>query len=202
MAQIINKTKECGANPNRLLLRKNITHLFIHRISLANYDPANPNPVKDEFLDGVGLADRFKATEALGTAKQVPYHFLATKNNPTYSIEQLIPLSIKGCHAGDWNWRSIAVAVCGDFRRNPPANPQYENLINLISLIAPMNGGLEVVGHTDVPSAHLDPNKVCPGHYLNAKIALAKAILIMPEKWREIPEDEVNKRMIEAGIIL
>lgn len=202
---VVDRTAECrAANPNNtaILLRLAISHLVVHRTDLDTLDPeANPDPVPNDQLDGPALALRF-ANPRLGTAGRIPYHFLLRADEPTWTLEQMLPLSARGAHAIGYNWRAIGVAAVGDFRRYPPQPGAYDKLVRLCGLLIPINGGLLTVGHTDLPGAAADTTKVCPGSYLPVKPLAAQALASLPEGWMGWTEGAVTARLTLAGIVV
>lgn len=202
---VVNKIAVCrtvNKNNGKVLPRSVLSHLVIHRTDLDTLDPvANPNPVPNELLDGQALAIRF-ANAALGTGGLIPYHFLFRADAPVWTIEQLLPLSVRGSHAVGFNWRGIGVAAVGDFRKYAPPAGMYEKLVKLTALLIPINGGLVTAGHTDLSGASADANKVCPGSFLPVKVLAASALASLPTNWKRWSVDEVNARLTAAGITL
>jgi len=136
-------------------------YIVIHRVSLANYDKdQNPDPISDELLNAKEVALRFK-NKALGTLGYTPYHILIKQNG---TIEQMLPLSVRGAHSKGYNWCSWAVAVVGNTDQNEIKDAQYHPLVLVCKYLS--RPGLEIVGHTDLPGASADPNKKCPGRFL------------------------------------
>jgi hypothetical protein len=202
---VVNRVAEChavNANNRRVLPFGSLAYAVFHRADLDRLDPvANPYPIQNEDLDGPGLACSF-LNAGLGTGGCIPYTFLLRANPGVWTLEQLLPLSICGAHAIGYNARSIGIATVGDFRKAPPAAGQYDKLVQLATLLLPINGGLDPVGHTDLPDASADPNKVCPGAFLPVKVIAASALAALPTNWKMWSRDEVTSRLLAAGITL
>jgi len=172
MMQINNVIAQCANKNGRLLDPAQIRYLVIHHCSLSKKAPGNDNPIPDDKLTGPLLAKAFKDLR-LGTTGCTPYHFLITYTG----IDQLLQLSVRGAHARAWNDRSIGIAVVADEdNKVPPLQSQRDNLIALLRVLYPINGGLEIVGHTQLAGASADPHKVCPGPLLNPDQLSAETI--------------------------
>jgi hypothetical protein len=200
-----NRIAECRTVNKRnvhVLPRPALSHLVIHRTDLDHLDPvANPNPVPNELLDGPALALRFN-NPGLGTGGAIPYHFLLRSDPGLWTLEQLLPLSVRGAHAVGFNWRGIGVAAVGDFRKYAPPAEQYDKLVKLVALLIPIQRGLITAGHTDLAGASADANKVCPGAFLPVKVLAASALATLPTDWNLWPASEVDARLVAAGITL
>lgn len=158
MTKIYDRIPECrNGNNTRRLIFDRVEYWIIHRISLADQH------LLDENLDGPALARAFSDV-AMGTGKAIPYHFLILQDG---IIEQLIPLSLRGAHAKGYNSKSWAVGVVGDFTKHDPTPLQWDLLTWLSRTMYPINGGLSIVGHTDLAGSSGDSKKVCPGQYLS-----------------------------------
>lgn len=202
---VINRIAECRAvnkNNGKILPHSVLSHLVIHRTDLDTLDPlTNPDPIANALLDGPALALRFN-NKGLGTGGLIPYHFLLRADAPTWTLEQLLPISIRGAHAVGFNWRGLGVAAVGDFRKYAPPAGQYAKLVQLTALLIVIQKGLITAGHTDLAGASIDSGKVCPGAYLPVKVLAATALATLPTNWKQWPADEVNARLIAAGITL
>ncbi len=156
-------TAACAnANSTRRDIRR-IHTLVLHRTDLSRNTPHNPHPISDLMLTGPELAKRFRV-RGLGTGGLTPYHFLVLVDG---AVQQLLPLSVVGSHARDYNYASIAVAVVGaKLETQPPLHVQSDSLVRLVAVLRGINGGLDVVGHTDLPGASEDPKKKCPGPFI------------------------------------
>jgi hypothetical protein len=202
---VVNRIAECRTVNKRngqVLPRTVLSHLVIHRTDLDTLDPrANPDPVPNELLDGPALALRFNSV-GLGTGGLIPYHFLLRADALIWTLEQILPLSVRGAHAVGFNWRGIGVAAVGDFRKYPPPAGQYNKLVKLCALLIPINGGLVTAGHTDLSGASVDASKVCPGSFLPVKVLAGHALATLPADWNRWSADAVNARLTAAGIAL
>jgi hypothetical protein len=186
-----------GQNPGRLE-RERIRLLVIHRTSLSKPGDDNPDPVSDLLLDGPRLALRFRNT-LLGTGGAVPYHFLVLIDG---EVQQLLPLSVRGAHSKGYNHESIAVAVVGaNLEHQKPLDMQLDSLVRLVAILRGINGGLRIVGHTDLPGASADPNKVCPGPYLAAADIDRMASSYLPTGLTGSPA-HVDFVLANAGVVV
>ena len=201
----VNRTLVCrqhNANNKKVLPTAAVTHIVIHRTDLCVFDPvANPHPVPNALLDGPALAERF-CNVALGCGGCIPYHFLIRVNAPTWTVEQLLPLSIRGAHAIGYNYRSWGIAVLGDFRRAAPPVGQYDALVQLVALLLPAvrPDGLIVAGHTDLPGAAANSKKVCPGSFLPAAKVRADAVATLPPGWTTWTPETLATRWLDVRL--
>ena len=199
---VVNRIIACRNTNCKILPYAALKFVILHRTDLCTLDlQANPHPIENGLLDGPELAERFK-NRNLGTAGLTPYHFLIRANDPDFTIEQLIPITLRGAHAIGYNWRSLAVACVGDFRTNYIPHKMWNSLCELLALLIPINGGLDVVGHTDLPGAAADPNKVCPGQHLSPVSAKAQALSILPIDYASWNQGAIDHRLIQAGILI
>lgn len=162
---ITDRTAECYDGEGRILKPWHLKYIIVHRISLSQRTEANPKPIPDKELNAVEIADRFKHP-LMPTRGRPPYHAVVLQDRDA-TVEQMLPLSIKGAHALRHNWCSLAVAIVGNTDERPASKQQYEALRDICRVWAPINGGLLVVGHTELPGASGDPNKRCPGRYIS-----------------------------------
>jgi hypothetical protein len=153
--------------------------LVVHRISLAQRTPENPNPVSDTQLDGAACKRAF-AHLGMGTGGACPYHLLVRHNG---ELEQLLPLSVCGAHARGYNRSSWAIAVVGDPRRRAITDKQWDTLLATCMRLAPMNGGLDIIGHDNLHGGSHDPNKICPGKYLSVEALEQEVARKLPSSW-------------------
>ena len=192
---VMNRIAECG-NSGALMPIGNVRAVVIHRTDLCTLTPDNPHPIPDAELDGPKLAAVFRAQPGLGTGCRVPYHCLIRTDA---TIEQLLPLGIAGAHCIGWNHRSLAVAVVGDFTRIQPSLPQWDALCDVVATWAVLNGGLDIVGHTDVPGGSADPGKRCPGKFLGATAVEMEAFRRIPTGWMEWNAEGAAAYLAERG---
>ena len=172
---------ECYPGGGLPLRHQDVQYAVIHWTSLAKRVPENPNPIQDGLLTGPLLAQAFRQNALLGTGKRVPYHVLILDDDKG-TAQQLLPMSIRGSHARGYNRFSWAVAVVGEGR--PPSPPQRERLVQILAAWLPANGGLRVKGHMELPGASADPNKSCPGPWINPTVLGDEAKRILPPSWR------------------
>jgi hypothetical protein len=111
----------------------------------------------------------------------VPYHVLIL-DDELGTAEQLIPLSVRGTHASGYNRMSWAIAVVCEGRA--PSVPQRARLVRVMSALSPANGGLTWAGHCALPGASADPNKSCPGPWIDAATLAGEARSTLPADWR------------------
>jgi len=202
---IVNRISDCrlaNANNSTVLSYFALTHLVIHRTDLDTLDPvANPHPVTNDNLDGPALAGRF-ADPALGTGKLIPYHFLLRADTPHWTLEQILPLSLRGAHAIGYNYRSIGIAAVGDFRRYAPPLDQYAKLVKLVAALVVINKGLIVAGHSDLPGAVGDSKKICPGAYLPVSVLAGQALTSLPTNCMKWTNTEAQGWLVSAGVTI
>jgi len=167
---VVDRIADCGGFDDLMPMSLDaLSHIVIHRQSLAQFDEMeNPQPTPDLMLDAVVLAERFRdRSTQLGrhTGWRRPYHLLILADRDA-TVEQLIPLSCRGTHAKDYNYKSWGVALVGNSDQRPPSRAQYDRLVDTIALLSQYKDGLKIAGHTDLPGASGDPNKRCPGRFL------------------------------------
>lgn len=133
-----------------------VKYLVIHRLHLRRLG------ILDKDLDGAKIIEAFKNPK-MKTKGRPPYHAVVKQDA---GVEQMLPLAVKGAHAVGYNWQSWGIAVVGDFTKEKPVEGQTEALLEVCRVLAVANSGLEIVGHTELPGASDDPNKVCPGEFL------------------------------------
>lgn len=156
-----------------------------HRLSLANKTEGNPNPVDDRILNGFHVIEAFR-NPLMGTGGRPPYHLLI-KQDALATVDQMLPLAIKGAHASGVNWCSIAVAVAGNTDERAILPQQYQRLIGINRLLAPLNGGLIIRGHDEIPGARKDDGKQCPGRFLSMDAIRAEVAICQDAAFPENP---------------
>jgi hypothetical protein len=201
---IKNQLASCYDGHGKPMQWSDIQFLVVHRTDLAQLGPDNPNPIPDEQLNGPELCQRFhdaplQAPRGLGTGGRPPYHFLVCHDG---HVEQCLPLYVRGAHAVGYNWRSIAVAVVGRCDRTELRPGQWSALVDLCLKLAPINGGLDIVGHTALPGGSGDPNKRCPGKFCDPYIVEMDVARKLPVGWRDLNRQDVEMRLIGAGITI
>jgi hypothetical protein len=202
---ILNRIKECYDFADRVNKYEDIKAIVIHKTDLKNKTEANPNPIPDEMLTAIELCTRFKNApephpKGLGTGGRIPYHFLIRKNENA-TIEQMLPLCARGAHCIGYNWRSVGVAVVGDFEQHLLLENQWKNLVKLCSILAVVNGGLDIIGHTQ-SGGTWDANKKCPGKYLQTWTLEVEVSKLLPERYREFDIEQQKKFIEYFGIVV
>jgi len=177
---IVNRVAECYDGKGSILPLLAVRAVIVHRTDLKLLTPNNPHPIPDALLDGPGLCRAFMAHD-LGTGRRPPYHVLIRQDG---IAEQCLPLSIAGAHCVGRNHQSLAVAVVGDFRHILPSAAQWDALVWVVAQWMPINGGLDTVGHSEIPNGSHDPNKICPGRHINVRQVEIEALRSLPQGWR------------------
>jgi len=139
--------------PKRRLSK--VSHLVIHRcdVGLSAHDAH------------LAYRDTRKYEAGWYTGGRFPYHYLIGKDG---LVEQCLPTSFIGYAAKGLNECGIHIALIGDFRKHAPTAEQVEALQELCRRLQLGFGRkLKVRGHTEEPGASVDPNKECPGRYLD-----------------------------------
>jgi hypothetical protein len=177
----INRIAECYDGRGVIMPIGNVRAIIVHRTDLCQWAPENPHPIPNDQLDGPSLCKVFMSQPGLGTGSRPPYHVLIKTDG---TAEQMLPLSVMGEHCITMNHRSLAVAVVGDFNAIQPSLAQWETLVEVVASWAPINGGLDVLGHTDVPGGSANPGKRCPGKYLPVGPVEMEVARRLPVGWR------------------
>jgi len=177
MGLIENKVKECFDGKIKERLTDDVKRIIIHRIDIGE--------TAEE------VCKKFQEVEEVSkyTGKQNPYTFFIRRDG---TIEQACPLIEITAHARRFNKQGIGVGVIGDFRKHKPTNQQIEALIYLCAILVTWKRKLIVSGHDELFGATNDPNKECPGKYLNVhelRLEIKKKI-----------EYNNEKRLTESGI--
>lgn len=190
--------------PGKRLSLRHLRYLVVHRLSLARKTEANPNPVPDHLLTGADVIEAFRDPR-MGTGGNTPYHSLVLLDKEG-TLEQLLRLGVRGSHAGDtrppgerkgYNWRSLSVAVIGNADERPITEPQYRRLVQVAYDLLPLCG--ELVGHTELPYASRDPNKRCPGRFLDLHPVRTAAIFKLPMSWASWSAEDRIRHAEQAG---
>jgi hypothetical protein len=194
--KVIDRTTACLAGQPTLPLRySDLTCLVVHKTSVAaREDPWNLDPVPDGACTAVELARRFRRPNHY-TGGRVPYHFLIDRFG---AVEQMVPLGARGTHAKGYNYASVAVAYLGE----QPTPEQLAALVAICSLLVPLNSGLDLVGHTQLPGASADPHKVCPSPHLDLAWLRQAAETAAPSGWRLLNRPHVEELLVGAGVVL
>lgn len=174
---------------------KRARYIVIHQCSLSNLAPGNPYPIPDEYLDGPSLAGRF-LDEGLGTGGRPPYHGLTTVGARN---EQMLPLGVRGSHAGDYNDESIAWCVVGEDKPAPLG--QLEAAASACAMLVLWTGGAEIVGHTDLAGASKDPKKRCPRPVVDVEQFRAMVRGRLPSGWQSWPRPQIEDVVLGAGLV-
>lgn len=202
---ITDRTKECLSLFDPFVIARHvrplkiIQQIVVHKTSLSQKGEDNPCPIHDSVLDVYALCETFRDNKLLGTGCWMPYSVLIRRDG---TAEQCAPLKIRTAHARSWNVSSIGIALVGDFDQQPPFSAQWRSLVCVISSLAMLNGGLDIVGHTDLYAASGDPNKHCPGKYLNLRQVEIEVANSLPNNWQKLDAYEVVDRLLEYGWVL
>lgn len=196
--RVVDRIGECHAINRRALVPASVRYVVVHRISLALKTDDNPYPIPDHLLDGPALVGRF-ARPALGTGGACPYHVLVRYDG---TAEQLIPMSVMGAHAVNYNGCSWGVACVGDTRKRPLRDRQWEALREVCRRLAVHNGGLDIVGHTSLSNGSHDPGKVCPGEYLSVDALEREVASSLPDGWQRLSEEMQRDWLTGTGLVM
>lgn len=186
-----NKIPVChnGIFPTRPWSR--ITHIVVHRIG------------RELGTTCEELAAAFKDTstpQSPGsfTAGQFPYSFFI---DPDGEVHQTLYIEDVSWHARRWSYPGLGVAVSGDFRVEPLSPKQYTALVSLCSLLAYFLRVYNLVGHTELKNASRDPEKECPGKFLDMDALRTE----VAEKVRGVMElDDLGRKLVlnNYGIVV
>ena len=136
---------------NVRLRRAAIDKLVIHRTAQKSLDELN-----------VLFQD-----VSVGTGGKFPYHIVIFSSGTTV---QCVPLNRAAPGALLYNDSGIQIALTGDFRfSKKPTVEQQSALESICGLLFKLYGRLQIVGHTEMPGASTETNKICPGTGLDLK---------------------------------
>ena len=103
----------------------------------------------------------------------IGYHFLIRRDG---TVEAGRPAHAVGAHAEGSNYKSVGIALCGNFCEDAPTNAQMESCAMLLALLSASFGfepdAEHIVGHRDLSATD------CPGDALYEQIPelIGKAI--------------------------
>jgi hypothetical protein len=172
-----------------------VDRVVIHRCDLTHVAPWNPTPIPTSELDGPMLAGRFRSplSESKGW---VPYSVVVPMHGRP---EQILPLRVKGAHAVGYNWCSWGVAVLND---GPATEEQLDAAARVTARLVVLARGASVVGHTELPGASRDKNKVCPAPVVNMADFRARVRRLLPAGWQSWGPHQAEAWAGEAGLVL
>lgn len=198
MMDILNSIEACAAvNPNNRIVNP-YTHLrlaVVHRTDLHTKAPGNPSPIPDDRLCGMNLSAVFR-DPLLGTAGRIPYHGLILANG---MVEQTLGLLTRGAHARGHNYDSVGWALVGNTDKQECSKEQWDALVFVFSVLAVIHGGLQIIGHTQIPGAAADPKKRCPGRYLDLDALQHAVESRTPTGWMEWDESRTMSWVESQG---
>lgn len=155
--KVNNRISECRAANRKILNIDKVRYLIWHRILL------NDILLSCGDTDAVSIARAF-TNKDLGTDGKCPYHIVVLEDG---TMEQMLPLTIRGAHARALNGCSWGVAAVGDFRKEPPKPIQMRSIRWLTRALYPINGGLDIGGHTEFDDTTKYKGHDCPGSYFD-----------------------------------
>jgi hypothetical protein len=146
---------------HNLPLRETWTGVIVHRIEVSQEDAS--------FGDEPSEIVRFFREHPIGinaTGGDMPYPIIIEREG---HITQTMPLNRISPHARSHNPTTIGVALVGDFRHQNVPLAQYESLISVcVNLLSHLQlGSSNIHGHDELSAASHDPDKICPGKYLD-----------------------------------
>lgn len=190
---IINRIADVAA-PNARDITGPAKYIVIHRTSLAVQEPRNPEPIADEELDAAKMAAAFcRGLMAPYTGGAFPYHLIVRRNG---TVEQCLPLDVAGAHAVNYNRCSIGIAYVGE---HDCTAGQYRALIRAcVSLVLYTRGAL-IVGHSQLPGASHDPDKVCPHEKFSIANLVKDVQDRLPHDWRSMPRQHIDVAVNAEG---
>lgn len=196
MVTVIDRTRECLAGTRQGEIHYgNLTHLVLHKTGVSVRElPWLPDPLADKDCNAFELARRFRRPNKY-TGGLVPYHVLVDVDG---RAEQMLPLSMQGAHAVKRNAVALGIAYLGE----NPTQSQIVTMFALATVLVPINAGLEVVGHTELPGASRDPRKVCPGSKLDLAWFRSAVAAKLAPGWQLRKRPEIEDALRVAGFAL
>ena len=168
-----------------------IDRIVIHRLGPSV--GVTPGEIIKNFKD----ESRFAAGSYTGGT--VPYCFQV---DPWGRINQLLEIDDLAWHARAYSKPGIGVAVSGDFREHPPTWESDFNLKRLCTLLSYWIGTkCQIFGHTEMPGAGANPNKVCPGEFLDID-HLREVVDARVSEMVKLDSDGRDIVLMSCGIIL
>jgi len=176
IVQIVNRISECFDASHRSR-KKQIEGEIVHRfgLNLAH--------------DAAGVA-RFARLDA-NVGSKMAYTFVVLEDG---TIEQALPLDAIGWHARGWSETHLGIAVLGDFRKHLPTVNQLQALIELLAELSAMRGSITFGAHDQFPNSSNDPNKQCPGEFLDCGA--------LRDQVRQRLRDRAKDVLIDSGLFL
>jgi N-acetylmuramoyl-L-alanine amidase len=166
--------------------------LIIHCTGLS-YD--RDHPVPDDECDPVYLTEVLRRAPGLGG---IPYWGVIDRRG---LLHQIVPLLTETYHALEYNRRSLGLALFGE--REPATAAQYDTLVWACALLVPINGGLQIEGHSLLPRATHDAHKICPRPAIPSMVGLRADVgAAMVSGWQTWGADRAAETISDAGLVL
>jgi hypothetical protein len=197
MLHVVDRTAVCVPMKPRLINLEKVRRVVLHRLSLVKRTPENPHPVADDKLDAKAVARAFIGHPEMGTGGVAPYTALDCQDGDT---EQMLPLVVRGAHAGGYNSTSWSLAVGGNWDEREMPDATWERMIETLSVLAVLPR--TVVGHDELKGSSSDPTKRCPGRFVNmskVRAEVKKRLPVGSETW------DIRRRLdyiVRAGFAL
>ncbi len=174
---IADRTLQCASPRTRPRKVEKIDLIVIHRCDIAE--------------DAVQTARVFIDDPAMKqyTGGMMPYTFYICKNG---IIEQALPVGDLTPHARRWNARGLGVALSGDFREDRPTQAQMRALVMFCRMWSGM-GIEQIKGHDELAGGSIDPDKSCPGRFLNMN-QLRREVL-------DCREEHARTELVKTGVV-
>lgn len=141
-----------------------VAQIIVHRIKVSQEDAS--------FRDTAQDIARFFREHPVGrkaTGGAMPYPLLVDASG---QVIQTVTLNRVTPHARSYNASTIGVACIGDFRQHPMPETQWDSLVATLAELC-RQYQLEtrsICGHDELDAASHDPNKECPGSYLDMNV--------------------------------